>query len=97
LLLLLVLFGQVDQQDVPITGQPTQSTDEVVDKAKTKKERKRSNHQMVIIKNQQNYFNPYQATSILLQVSNERVNSFSIASTPHEIVICITRSETARL
>jgi hypothetical protein len=27
--LLLLLFGQVDQQDVPITGQATQSTDEV--------------------------------------------------------------------
>jgi hypothetical protein len=46
--LLLLLFGQVDQQDVPITGQPTQSTDEVRDKAKTKKERKRSNHQIGI-------------------------------------------------
>jgi hypothetical protein len=37
-----------------------------------KKETKRSNHQTVI-KNQWNYSNPYQATSILLQVSNERV------------------------
>jgi hypothetical protein len=25
----LLLFGQVDQQNAPITGQPTQSTDEV--------------------------------------------------------------------
>jgi predicted membrane protein len=39
-----------------------------------KKETKRSNHQ-TFIKNQQNYSNPYQATSILLQVSNERVKS----------------------
>jgi hypothetical protein len=42
---------------------------QIKDKAK-KKETKRSNHQTG---NQQNYSNPYQATSILFQVSNERV------------------------
>jgi hypothetical protein len=64
LLLLLLLFGQ-DQQDIPITGQPSK-------RQSKKKETKRSNHQTVI-KNLQNYTNPYQATSILLQFSNERV------------------------
>jgi hypothetical protein len=44
---------------------------QIKDKVKTKKkETKRSNHQTG---NQQNYSNPYQATSILFQVSNERV------------------------
>jgi hypothetical protein len=63
-LLLLLLFGQVDQQDVPITGQTS--------KRQSKNKTKRSNHQTVIRK-QQNYSNPFHATSILLQVSNERV------------------------
>jgi hypothetical protein len=66
ILLLLLLFEQVDQQDVPITGQPSKR------QSKNKKRNKTSNHQTVI-KNQQNYSNPYHATSILLQVSNERV------------------------
>jgi hypothetical protein len=52
LLLLLLLFGQVDKQDVPITGQPSKRQSK-----NKKKEAKRSNHQTVI-KNQQNYSNP---------------------------------------
>jgi hypothetical protein len=55
-LLLLLLFGQVDQQDVSITGPPSK-------RQSKKKETKRSNHQTVI-KNQQNYSNPYQATKL---------------------------------
>jgi hypothetical protein len=43
---------------------------QVKDKAKTKKKKR---NDQTTIKNQQNYSNPYQATSILLQVSNERV------------------------
>jgi hypothetical protein len=54
LIIIIIIIGQVDQQDIPITGQPTQSTDEVRDKTKTKKEGKRSNHQ-IVIKNQQNF------------------------------------------
>jgi hypothetical protein len=36
-LIIIIIIGQVDQQDIPITGQPTQNTDEVRDKTKTKK------------------------------------------------------------
>jgi hypothetical protein len=45
IIIIIIIIGQVDQQDSPITGQPTQSTDEVRDKTKTKtkKERKQSN------------------------------------------------------
>jgi hypothetical protein len=39
---LLLLFEKVDQQDVPITGQPIQSTDEVREKTKKKKENDRT-------------------------------------------------------
>jgi hypothetical protein len=46
---------------------------QVKDKAKTKKKQNDQTTKQSLRMNQRNYFNPYQATSILLQISNERV------------------------
>jgi hypothetical protein len=90
-LLLLLLFGQADQQVSQL------QVNQVKDKAKTKnkktkRETKRSNHETVM--NQQNYSNPYQTTSILLQVSNEMVEiaplNNLIASMPQQNMSAIS-------
>jgi hypothetical protein len=70
--MIIIVIEQVDQQD-----RSTQSTDKARDK-KTQKKRE----------NLQNFCNPHQATNILLQISNDRVDtSYSIDATTIIIIL----------